>query len=368
MPGSPGIAQTWAVEETRAPAANAPAWLTTLGVSAWLVVGIFVVILGAIWLLALTSTITEPLIFGAVIGAVGGVLVDRMEDHRVPRAIGSALVMLGLALVGAAVVALVLGGITSQASDVDRYTSQAVDKVQNWLNDDLGVTSAQDAAKDVKKAVPDVGKTLLNGIAHTIEGMKSLLVFLGFTAFTSFFLLKDSPVMGRWIRRHMGVPAATAETVTGDLVHALRSYFVGLTIVGAFNATVIFLGALLLDVPLPGTIALVTFVASYVPFIGAWTAGFFAFALALASQGTTTAFAMALIVFLANGPAQQVVQPIAMGASLGLNPLVVFVVTIAGGCLFGMVGLILAAPLVSAGVHIKQDLAAATAARAPVPP
>src|SRR3954454_6284434 len=130
MPAGPGTPQTWAVEETRAPAANAPAWLTTLGVSAWLVVGIFVVILGAIWLLALTSTIAEPLIFGAVVGAVGGVLVDRMEDHRVPRAIGAALVMLGLVLIGAAVVALVLGGITSQATDIDRYTSQAVDKVQ----------------------------------------------------------------------------------------------------------------------------------------------------------------------------------------------------------------------------------------------
>jgi predicted PurR-regulated permease PerM len=335
--------------------------------AAWMVVGIFLVVIGVIFLLAETATITMPLIFGAVIAAVGGIIVDRLEDHRVPRGAGAALTMLLLVLLAVMVVALVLGGLKSQSSDIDGLTSKAVDKVAGWAND-LGITSADDAAKDVKQSVPDIGKTLLNGIAHTIEGMKSLLVFLGFTAFTSFFLLKDSPVMGRWIRRHMGVPAATAETVTGDLVHALRSYFVGLTIVGAFNATVIFLGALLLDVPLPGTIALVTFVASYVPFIGAWTAGFFAFALALASQGTTTAFAMALIVFLANGPAQQVVQPIAMGASLGLNPLVVFVVTIAGGCLFGMVGLILAAPLVSAGVHIKQDLAAATAARAPVPP
>jgi predicted PurR-regulated permease PerM len=368
MPGSPGIAQTWAVEETRAPAANAPAWLTTLGVSAWLVVGIFVVILGAIWLLALTSTIAEPLIFGAVVGAVGGVLVDRMEEHRIPRAIGSALVMLGLILVGAAVVALVLGGITSQATDVDRYTSQAVDKVQNWLNDDLGITSAQDAAQDVKKAVPQIGRTLLNGVAHTIEGLKSLLVFLGFTAFTTFFLLKDGPSMGGWIKRHMGMAPGDAEMVTGHLVRALRSYFVGLTIVGAFNAAVIGVGALILGVPLAGTIAVVTFVASYVPFLGAWTAGFFAFALALADQGIDTALLMGLIVFLANGPAQQVVQPIAMGAALDLNPLVVFSVTIAAGCLFGMVGLILAAPLVSAAVHIKRDFDAASAARAPAPP
>ena len=90
-----------------------------------------------------------------------------------------------------------------------------------------------------------------------------------------------------------------------------------------------------------------TFVAGYVPFLGAWTAGIFAVALALASQGTTDALIMALIVFLANGPLQQIVQPIAVGAALELNALVVFVVTIAAGSLFGMVGLILAAPLIS---------------------
>jgi predicted PurR-regulated permease PerM len=45
-----------------------------------------------------------------------------------------------------------------------------------------------------------------------------------------------------------------------------------------------------------------------------------------------------------------------MGSALELNPLVVLVVTIGAGCLFGMVGLILSAPLVSATVHIKREL------------
>jgi predicted PurR-regulated permease PerM len=50
------------------------------------------------------------------------------------------------------------------------------------------------------------------------------------------------------------------------------------------------------------------------------------------------------------------VQPFAMGSALHLNPLVVLVVTIGGGCLFGMLGLVLAAPLVSAAVQIAGDL------------
>ena len=66
---------------------------------------------------------------------------------------------------------------------------------------------------------------------------------------------------------------------------------------------------------------------------------------------------MIVVVLLANGALQQMIQPIAFGATLGIHPLAVLVVTIAGGSLFGGVGLILAAPLTSAAVHISADLA-----------
>jgi predicted PurR-regulated permease PerM len=50
-----------------------------------------------------------------------------------------------------------------------------------------------------------------------------------------------------------------------------------------------------------------------------------------------------------------------MGAALGIHPLAVLIVTIAGGALFGSVGLILAAPLTSAATRIAADLARARA-------
>jgi predicted PurR-regulated permease PerM len=50
-----------------------------------------------------------------------------------------------------------------------------------------------------------------------------------------------------------------------------------------------------------------------------------------------------------------------MGSALDLNPLAVLVLTIGAGCVFGMVGLVLAAPLASAAVHITKDLAHARA-------
>ena len=141
-----------------------------------------------------------------------------------------------------------------------------------------------------------------------------------------------------------------------DIIQALRRYFFGLTIIGGLTTAVVVIGSLIVGVPLLGTIAIVTFLSSYIPIVGAWTAGIFVFALALANQGTAAAVVMAVIVFLANGPLQQIVQPIVYGATLRLNPLVVFSLTIAAGALLGLPGMILAAPLVSAAVRVHEDL------------
>jgi predicted PurR-regulated permease PerM len=125
------------------------------------------VIIAAVWLLSLTSSIVGPLIAGAVIAAVGGVLVDRLERRRWPRVAGAGVVTLGLAALTVLVVGLVLGGISSQGSHIDALLSHATDRIQGWAQD-LGITSASDAAKDIKKAVPDIGRTLLKGVAGLI--------------------------------------------------------------------------------------------------------------------------------------------------------------------------------------------------------
>ena len=145
------------------------------------------------------------------------------------------------------------------------------------------------------------------------------------------------------------------------MLEALRGYFLGVTIVAAFNAVVVGLGALMLGVPLAGTIAVITFFAAYVPYLGAWTAGAFSVLIALGGAGTDAAIGMAVIQLLANGILQQLVQPFAMGAALGIHPLAVLVVTIGGGALFGAAGLILAAPVTSAVVKISADLSRARA-------
>ncbi len=317
---------------------------------------------GVIWLLATTYTIVGPVVAGTIVATVAMPVVGRLARHM-PRAAAAGIVLLGLAAIAAFVVVIVIGGITSQNADISQHMREAADKVAGWLNG-LGVDQAGSASakSSVEADVPKIVSTLTKGVISGIQGLTSLAFALSFSLLTVFFLLKDGPAMRRWVDGHLGVPPSVARLITGGLIRSLRGYFRGVTIVAAFNGVVVGLASLALGVPLAGTIGVVTFVTAYVPYVGAFVAGAFAVLIALGANGTTTALIMLLVVILANGLLQNIVQPFAMGSALDLHPLAVLVITIAAGCIFGMLGLVLAAPLTSAAVHILRDLARARAA------
>ena len=342
---------------------SAPRWLRDLGVASWLLVGVAALLVGLTWILGMTSTIVEPVLVGLVIATVASPGVSWLHRRRLPRAAGAAIVLLAVVALAVVIVLLVVGGVRAQSDAIAAQASAAADKLEGWLKD-LGMSQsgASTTTGDIKSTVPDVISTFIKGVATGISGLASLGFFLSFAAFSIFILLKDGPSLRRWLNRHLGVPQNVAQTITGNVVRSVRRYFLGTTIVAGFNAIVVGLGALLLDVPLAGTIAVVTLVTAYIPFIGAVIAGAFAVVLALGAKGTTTALIMLVIVILANGALQNVVQPIAMGATLSMNPLLILVVTISAGAFFGTAGLILAAPLTSAAIHISSELARARSA------
>jgi putative heme transporter len=342
---------------------SAPVWLRDLGLLAWFLVGVGLVLAGSIWLMGLISTILDPVLVGCILATVAGPLVSKMQRHHIPRAGGAAITLLGLLAIGVLIALLVLGGLYEQSDQIKAALSSAVNTIEGWVND-TGAGGTSGASEGAKSGVANSGGTLLQGLAQGIRGLTSLIFFLTFSVFSTFFLLKDGPAVRNFIDRNLGVPLDVARTITRNVIVSLRRYFLGVTIVAAFNAIVVGLGALVLDVPLAGTIAVVVFVTAYVPFIGAFVSGAFAVLLTLSSQGTTSAVIMLVIVILANGLLQNIVQPIAFGATLDLNPLVVLIMTIGFGSIFGMIGLILAAPLTSAALHVSKELAAAKALEA----
>src|SRR4051794_8683465 len=342
-----------------------PPWLRDLGTSAWLVVGVTLAVVAAVWVLSLTETIVAPVITAAVVATVAAPLVDRLARRGMGRGLAAALVLVALIVLSIAVVIVIVGGITGEADSLKHEFSSAKDAITGWLTD-LGIDrdAAKSATDDASSAASNAVPALLGGIGVALKSLSSLVFFLGLTALSLFFLLMDGPKIRGWAEGHMRVSRPTAHQIMERVLESLRGYFLGVTFVALFNAVVVAIGALILGVPLVGTIAAVTFLGAYVPYLGAWSAGAFAVLIALGGAGTDAAIWMIVIQLLANGILQQMVQPIAYGAALGIHPLAVLIVTIAGGALFGAVGLILAAPLTSALTRIAADL---SRSRAPAP-
>src|SRR4249919_252137 len=217
---------------------SAPMWLRDLGLLAWFLVGVSILLVGATWLVGLTATITMPVIVGAILATVASPLVSKMQAHGLSRGFGAAVVLLGLLALGVLIFLLVVGGIVEQSSSIKAAANEAADKLQGWAKD-LGVNGSSGVKESAKSGATTSGKTLVQGVIDGIHGLTSLVFFITFTFFATFFLLKDGPTVRRFIDRHLGVPHDVAHTITSNVILSLRRYFLGVTIVAAFNAIVV---------------------------------------------------------------------------------------------------------------------------------
>lgn len=341
---------------------SVPQWLRDIGLTAWILVGVALFLVGAVWLLSLTSVIVLPVLTAGIVAAVASPLVSWLQSHGVPRGLGAVLLLIAFIVIGAGVVLMIVAGISGEASDIGSQLTAAKDTIGNWLQDvGMDSASAKDAKDGAGAAASESVSALLDGVVRGLGALSSIVFFLAMTVLSLLFLLKDGPTIRAWTESHLGVPKPVARTITQRILGSLRGYFLGVTIVALFNAVVVAIGAWILGVPLIGVIVIVTFIGAYVPYLGAWSAAIFSVLLALGGAGTDAAAGMIVVQLLANSVLQQLVQPLAMGAALGIHPLAVLIVTIAGGALFGSIGLILAAPLTSAAVRISADLARARA-------
>ena len=229
-------------------------------------------LVGLIWILDQTSTILVPVVAGTICPR------SRCRSSTRCSAADSArrqrlLVLLLLIALGVVVLLLVLGGIVEQEDQISTYASQALEQVEGWVDGAGADDTAQDEAGRAAPPSRSVGRPWSTASASGIEGLTSLAFFVSFALFSTFFLLKDFGSIRGFVDSHLGIPVPVARIVTGDVLDSLRRYFLGVSIVAAFNAIVVGVGALVLGVPLAGTIAVVTFVAAYVPSSARWSRG-----------------------------------------------------------------------------------------------
>lgn len=316
------------------------AWRTLVIAAAVYVAG---VVAARLWLVLL------PLVVALFVTSVLRPLVDRLTRLAVPRLAALWLVLvLALGVIGGGVFV----GARAVYDEADRLR-EAVEDGWDRLAEALESSSLDLSMDDVRNSATDllgdsetaVAGRLFSGAIAAVEAVAALLLTLFFT----FFFLRDGERLFRaatsWLspaRRDFVEGAASAVWAT------LSVYIRNQGVMAVINAAQTAIVLTVLGVPLVVPITVVTFIGSFVPFVGPIVAGVAGGLVALATEGPATALTFVAIEIVYEQIEGNVLAPIILGKGLPLHPAVVAAAVTTGALVAGIAGAFLAVPLASA--------------------
>jgi predicted PurR-regulated permease PerM len=276
-----------------------------------------------------------------------------------PRQLASILVLLGIGVLAVFVIGVVVVGIIDQGPEILDQTQAAIDLGRNWLAEQgITVTLVDDVRDQISSFVDEVLPGLLSYVPSAFSGISSFLVSTFIALFILYFVLAEWDTLASWVGSNLGVPQDLGEGIVADATRSFRDYFYVLTLSSLPVALMVWVTALLLGVPLAFTIALITFVTSYVPYLGALVSSVFALLIAFGSGGIVPALIMLVVILIAQNVVQPIVQRQLERNALDLHPIVGFGSTIVGSVLFGILGATLSAPAVAMVMRVRDRVQA----------
>ena len=318
-----------------------------------------VVALLAGWLLWLLAPVLSPFVFAALLGWLGDPLVDRIERRGLSRNTAVLLVfggmMLVLALALVLLVPLLERQILTLVQSLPRYRDWLVGTVVPWLEHRTGMQLM--AWLDPERLIELVRShwQQAGGIAATLLGYvsRSGFALLGLVAnvvllpVLTFFFLRDWDVFVERVaalvpRDHESTVSRLAQESSAVLGAFLRGQFLVMLILGVLYG----IGLWAVGLDLGVLIGVLAGLLTFVPYLGPATVVAFGGIASLVQYGDWPHLLGVLAVF---GVGQVIesywLTPKLVGDRIGLHPVAVIFAVLAGGQLFGFLGMLLALPV-----------------------
>ncbi len=314
-----------------------------------LIVTAAVVLLGL--LLARLQLIALAVFAALLISALLWPVTSRLRRAGASRGLAAAVTVLGLVLLLAGVGTLASRQAGHDITQLQTSVSGGIDKVQNWLVTGPASVDQQQIDRyrgQIRDAIRDNQSRLATG---AVQGARTALEVLGGTVlvlFTTFFLLFDGERIWRWVLRLFSAHVRPEVDEAGTRAwRTLTGYIRGTILVATVDAVFIGLGLLLTGTPLVVPLALLTFLAAFIPLVGATVAGIAAVLVALVAKGPAVALIIAAVVLAVQQLEGHILQPLVLGRAVHLHPLAVAFGITAGSIIAGIPGAIVAVPLIA---------------------
>ena len=318
-------------------------------------------IVAALWLLVHTWQLWV-LGFTALILAAAILPAARLgQRYRVPRAVTVLLVYAVVIGIAVGMELLLWRALTEQWRELTAQLPQVIEKLKQWFGD-LGAFAERWGTTLPSLPSPDadrlqgVGQALIvNTLRVTAGVLGAVFGFLTVVVLATYIVI-DAEHLGHGLAgllpaRHRAPAAAIGRRV----VDVMGAYVRGQIAVSLCVGAILAVGMSLLGVRYGLLIGALAAVLNVVPFVGSLVASILGIASAL-NDSIGLALATAALFWGTNLLEGKLLVPQLVGRATGLHPLAVLFALLAGAHLAGLIGALVAVPLVAAGWEIMQAL------------
>jgi predicted PurR-regulated permease PerM len=316
---------------------------------------LLVIVLGTaavLWAVGRLHEVVVPLLIALLLTALFLPAVSWLTQVlRMPRSLAVAMVMIGgLAVIGG-VIALVVNQFIDQVPDLTGKAQDGVRKIQAWLKGGplhLSDKQLDDSLNKVQEWVNTHQSTLTSGALTTATTVVTVLFSFFLVIFSTFFFLRDGRRI--WYFFVGLLPRSAREPIANAAEQSWRSLtaYVRATVLVAFiDALGIGIGLYIMRIDLAFPLATLVFLGAFIPIIGATLSGTVAVLVALVTKGPGWALIVLALVIGVQQLEGHVLQPLIMGRAVALHPLAVITAIATGGVLAGIMGALVAVPLVA---------------------
>lgn len=232
--------------------------------------------------------------------------------------------------------------------------------VQTWLRDGPLHFNDQQIANMLSQAqsvAQTVAKGALGDLLGALGSVGTIVIAGSVFIFGVIFFLLAPQQIWNWVITWVPSKVSHHVDVAGQIAwDSISGYTRGIVVVAFADATLVFIGLSIMQVPLAPALAALVFLGAFIPVIGAPVATFFAAVVALAERGPTIALLVVLLTVVVGSFDGDVLQPLVMGKAVNLHPLAIVIAIAAGSIAMGIVGALVAVPIAGAVYGVSKYL------------
>ncbi len=307
-----------------------------------------------LWLMWVIRDVLLIFLVSVIVWSAIDPVADYLQKRKVPRSLSVLLVYLLFLGIITLIGFLIVPPMTEQFNQIknaDVYQS-FVDKVGVYRENLSHSSIGRSIDQSLKDFGSNIGGTLFATTKGVVTGVVSVITIL----VISFYLTVEENGMKNFIR-HLAPYKHQAYVfkLVNKIQNKIGSWVLGQIILSAVIFGLTFIGLTILKVKYALVLALLAGLFEVIPIIGPFVSGAIAVFLTFI-QSPTLALAVIILWIITQQLESHIIVPIVMSKSVGINPVMVILSVLVGATLGGVVGALLAIPVVSGISVFVSDL------------